>query len=331
MAGRTIHDPVYGAVDIAEPVLLDLLDSSAMVRLRGIHQGGASYLVRPRRDLTRYDHSIGVMLLIRSLGGSREEQIAGLLHDVSHTAFSHVADLVFQRPDDDYHEQRFAQVVRRSDIPSILARHGVSLDEVCDHHRWPMLEQPSPDLCADRVDYTLRDLSRVGRIAPEDVAAFLGALVVSGGKIVSATLDAAVWFAQRYADEVLELFMNPVELYANALLANVLRAALSSGLINEDDLYARDDEMMERLRASHDAAITQRVGALHAGMVVIEDPLRFDMHARTKPRIADPLVRMADGTLRRCSDLEPSIKEVHRKALTRASEGAFLRLAACDR
>ena len=35
------------------------------------------------------------MLLIKKLGGSVEEQIAGLLHDVSHTAFSHVIDYVF--------------------------------------------------------------------------------------------------------------------------------------------------------------------------------------------------------------------------------------------
>ncbi len=28
---------------------------------------------------------------------------------------------------------------------------------VLDLSRWPLLEQPAPDLCADRIDYTLQD------------------------------------------------------------------------------------------------------------------------------------------------------------------------------
>ena len=35
-------------------------------------------------NVTHFEHSIGVMLLIRIVVGSIEEQIARLLHDVSH-------------------------------------------------------------------------------------------------------------------------------------------------------------------------------------------------------------------------------------------------------
>ncbi len=37
------------------------------------------------------------MMLVNRLGGSLEEQIAALLHDVSHTAFSHVIDYVLEQ------------------------------------------------------------------------------------------------------------------------------------------------------------------------------------------------------------------------------------------
>lgn len=101
-----INDRLYGEADL-EPVLTDLIHSKAVQRLNGIHQGGACFLVNPAWNISRCEHSIGVMLLIRRLGGSLEEQIAGLLHDVSHTAFSHVADDVFNMENEDYHEQMF--------------------------------------------------------------------------------------------------------------------------------------------------------------------------------------------------------------------------------
>src|SRR5215472_6481533 len=156
MTFYVIHDQILGTHQINEPILIDLLQSSAITRLQGIHQAGGSYLVRARRDRSRYEHVVGVMLLIRMLGGSLEEQIAGLLHDVSHTAFSHVADQVFQRLADDYHEQHFQRLVLRSDIPVVLERHGISLGEIFEMERWSLLDQPLPDLCADRIDYTLR-------------------------------------------------------------------------------------------------------------------------------------------------------------------------------
>ena len=63
------------------------------------------------------------MLLIKKMGGSIEEQIAGLLHDVSHTAFSHVVDFVLDHPEENYHELIFNEVVRSSPIPQILEKY----------------------------------------------------------------------------------------------------------------------------------------------------------------------------------------------------------------
>lgn len=81
--------------------------------------------------LPRYDHSVGVMLLIRMLGGTLEEQIAGLLHDVSHTAFSHVADYVFENRDEDYHEIIFRSVVESSEYLLFLKSIGSITETSC--------------------------------------------------------------------------------------------------------------------------------------------------------------------------------------------------------
>ncbi|MEH6941868.1 HD domain-containing protein [Bacillus sp. JJ722] len=41
-------------------------------------------MLNEKWNVTNFEHSKGVMLLIRILGGSVEEQVAGLLHDVSY-------------------------------------------------------------------------------------------------------------------------------------------------------------------------------------------------------------------------------------------------------
>src|SRR5436305_9044589 len=83
-------DPIYGRERVDEPVLLDLLESAALGRLRGVLQHGVTALLGITQPITRYEHSVGVMLLVRRVGGGLREQVAALLHDVIHTEVRHV-------------------------------------------------------------------------------------------------------------------------------------------------------------------------------------------------------------------------------------------------
>ncbi|MBN1486049.1 MAG: HD domain-containing protein, partial [Anaerolineae bacterium] len=117
-------DRIYGEFDITEPVILDLLNTQAVCRLKGILQHGITGLIDITRRTTRYEHSLGVMLLVRRMGGDIQEQIAALLHDVSHTVLSHVIDYVYPSPNgQSYHEVKKPWYMENSDIPDILSRH----------------------------------------------------------------------------------------------------------------------------------------------------------------------------------------------------------------
>ncbi|MHB8596378.1 MAG: HD domain-containing protein [Ktedonobacteraceae bacterium] len=325
MTEYVIHDDVYGTQSIHEPVLIDLLQSSAVTRLKGIHQGGSAYMVRGRRDTTRSEHSIGVMLLIHRLGGSLYEQIAGFLHDVSHTAFSHVADYVFQLEGEDYHEQHFHHLVHNSDIPSILHRHNIPLEIVLDHELWSLLEQPAPDLCADRIDYTLRDMLRVGYTDPTEIQQFLQSLVVHEGKIVTNNLSAALWFTHLYTGLVRDVFMNPLEMFTDEQLARAIRVALAQGILQEIDLFRQDEEVLQLLQAANHPEITRYLANIHPGVNVVEDAEHFDIRAFTKPRMVDPLVLIDDSSVVRCSALEPDVKRMHNEVVQRATQGVCIR------
>ena len=118
-----IKDDIYGDFEI-EGVLEELINTKKFQRLKNIHQGGASYLVNPNWNVTRYEHSVGTMLLIKKMNGTIEEQIAGLLHDISNTAFSHVVDFALNKSNEDYHEEIYEKIIEHSGIPEILIKHG---------------------------------------------------------------------------------------------------------------------------------------------------------------------------------------------------------------
>lgn len=321
-----INDAVYGTHHIHEPLLIEALHSPALQRLQGIHQGGAAFLVRERRDTSRYEHSVGVMLLIRMLVGSVQEQLAGLLHDVSHTAFSHVVDYALGNGAEDFHEQHFESIMQRFAIPALLQRYGLSMTDILPLEQWPLLEQEMPDLCADRIDYALRDLLHIGYIDEPSTQHFLSQLQAHNGKIVCRSLDAALWFTEQYARLILELFLHPVELFASQQLAGALRIALASRIVQEEDLFLQDDALLARLQTAHDPAIAHHLAYLHPGLQVVEDTTGSAKKATIKVRLVDPLVLQADGQVVRCSELAPEIRAIQTAMKQKAINGVGLKI-----
>jgi len=100
--GKVINDPIYGLVNIHQPLILQLIDHPFFQRLRRIKQLSLNELVYPGATHTRFHHAIGAMHLmqqalttLRQKGHSISETeyeaalIAILLHDIGHAPFSH--------------------------------------------------------------------------------------------------------------------------------------------------------------------------------------------------------------------------------------------------
>jgi HD superfamily phosphohydrolase len=299
------HDPIYGSAEIDEPVLLHLLRTAAMQRLHGVLQHGVSALIGVTRPTSRYEHSLGVMLLVRRLGASLEEQIAALLHDVSHTAFSHVIDYVFDGHDTQgYHEEHKLAYVAGSDIPAALARYGFDwLDFMYEEH-FGLLEQELPHLCADRLDYFLRDSRDLGLAADSEVKAALSHLIVFGGRIVVDDLAVARWLGETFiaADKASWANFREVGLYE--LAAQAIRRALAIGVLNEADLWGTDRPAWEKLRAAADPELQRHFQRVHAATRFVWDEQTPEFRVSTKLRSIDPDVLVA-GVAQPLSSLDP--------------------------
>lgn len=244
-------DKIYGEFEISG-VIEGLINTSVFQRLKGIHQGGAFFLVNPKINHTRFEHSIGVMLLIKKLDGSIEEQIAGLIHDISHTAFSHLIDYVLDIEEEDYHEKRFGQVLLDLDLNTVLEKHGFDASRFFEIEKYQILEYPLPNLSADRIDYTLRDLFQIGEISIEEVSWFLSGIKLFDNRIVLSSIEHGKWFQSKYEFLVSDYFGEKANQEINILMKEIIKDCLKKGTIQEDDFYRDDYYLLERINRSVD-------------------------------------------------------------------------------
>ncbi|CRX39216.1 HD domain-containing protein [Estrella lausannensis] len=171
-----IVNTFYGALDVQEPVLLELIESPSFTRLKSVRQYGVVYYTEFPEEYTRYDHSLGVFHILRVKGASLKEQIAGLLHDASHTAFSHVGDWIFDKigAEKDYQNSIHVEYLERSGLATILGKYGYTAEEMQPvSELYPMLEQKGPALCADRIEYNIQGAYHQGFITREEAAEIL--------------------------------------------------------------------------------------------------------------------------------------------------------------
>lgn len=319
-------DLVYGSVEIDEPILVDLINTAAVQRLKGVMQYGVTALIGVTHPITRFEHSIGAMLLTRRLGASLEEQIAALLHDVSHTAFSHVIDFVFGgNSKQSYHDEKKEQYVAATDIPACLANHGYNWHDFLDEEQFSLLEQPSPALCADRLDYFLRGSIHLALATPEEVRYAVQHLVVHDARIGVDDEDVAHWLGYTFiaADQVSWANFREVGIYE--VTAQAIRRGLDIGHIKGDDLWGTDEMLWDKLHSSNDDELNRKVSLISPGTRFIRDEKAPMFYSGTKLRSIDPDV-LKDNKLCPLSALDSEFRRYRNQYLADNQENWPMRV-----
>lgn len=255
-----VEDQIYGRHTIVEPVLVELLRSPALSRLAGVNQHGISGHLNYTPRVTRLEHSVGAFLLVRHVGASLEEQVAALLHDVSHTTMSHVVDFALGEPGEgSFHEVHKMRFVRTTPIPDILTRHGFGDLRPLEEELFPLVEQPAPHLCADRLDYGLRDAVAFNYLSLEDAQRVLGSLrahpdpASPSRLLVVQDAQLALQLARSYMMCDRDVWGNPAhgDLYTRT--AGLMRTVIRGGSVREDELWTLSDEAFwARMREAAD-------------------------------------------------------------------------------
>jgi len=305
-----VSDRVYGKIEIKNKLILDLLRSSPVIRLKKIKQAGPTALLIPSRVMTRFEHSVGVWYILKKFGASLEEQVAGLLHDTPHTAFSHVADALFPNKNHTFHEQFEEEIIKSSDIPEILKKHNMNLGKILNKGNFHLLEAELPDLSADRIDYFLRD-TRIDPIFPDSIVTlFLKDMSVRNSKFYFKTPATALLYANLFMEAGKFLWLDAASHGSHELLAQTLRRALETEIMTMHDLFKDDDEVLKLLQKSKDKVIQKHLAELTPKKkfdYAIKSEARF--WGPNKPRLVDPFVDY-NGKLVRISEIYTELKKI---------------------
>jgi hypothetical protein len=195
------------------------------------------------------------MLLIRRFGGEPLEQLAGLFHDASHPGFSHLADIVFES--EAFQDEHHNEILGYLKVDTFLEPFGLVINDI--NHKsgtFTMLEQDRPDMCADRIEYSLSTSLCLGLITQEECDEITGALAYREGKWYFTNQEQAKKFARLPLDfgpRLLSSIPNRLIYHWGAIA--IRQAILDDAFTEKEYITSTDAFLLEKLNISENPVI----------------------------------------------------------------------------
>lgn len=279
--------------------LREYADCEEMLRLRGIDMNcGMNYTSFPLfSDLepyTRYEHSLGVALILCRFTDRKEVILSGLFHDIATPAFSHVID--FLNGDHETQEstegETYSIIAGSPCIASLLNRDALSVSDVADYHLYSLADNDSPRLSADRLEYMLGNIVNYGYGTLEQVQRFLEDLCAGINEDGEEEMmfmheDIAEEFAL-LAMKCGHIFSCNEDRYGMEFLAGILKNAVKEGILEYDDFRRTEAEVIALLMNSSMKDQWMQFTQMNR-LLISEEQKEGYLQVHAKRRYIDPL------------------------------------------
>jgi HD superfamily phosphohydrolase len=202
---------------------------------------------------SRFDHSMGVALIVWNFTKDFSQAMSGLLHDIATPVFAHVIDFLHNdHMLQESTEKATAEFICRSEaLNTILRKYNISVDSVVDYHRYPIADNDSPKLSADRLEYTLGNAVNYKIISKEQAAAYYRDLVVGTNEFGETELvfrhrEIALAFADS-ALKCTKIYVSDPDRCAMQSLADLLKEAVKRGILTKSDFNLTETTVINKL------------------------------------------------------------------------------------
>ncbi|CAO4847524.1 MAG: hypothetical protein CNLJKLNK_01394 [Holosporales bacterium] len=329
-----VQESVLGPIHLYHDALKEVNDAPIMQRLKHIDQAGTPFYYCGLPSFSRLDHSLGALYLVQHYGGDLNEQIAALTHDASHTAFSHIADTLFncEGYQDEIHEYSLDSM----NFGEILKKYNICIEDVNPENKgFLRQEQPLPDLCADRIEYNLHTGFVFKLINQQDIAFILKHLFYRNGKWFFDTIDAAKKFSNLSLYFTEKVWGSKTNVYVYLLTAKMLKRALAIKAFDMKTFhFGTDLDLLKIIDASNDPEIVfyrEKIKSIDMRgdlTQLKENSSSFSVEEKKvspKFRGVDPLVLTKDG-FKRLTTLDPDYKKDYDRVKKLMHDGFTLKI-----
>ena len=307
---KTMYISIYPADD--PEIISDLINTPDMQRLSdvGMHCG-CEYTCLPRYKRERHPynrliHSIGVSRIVRRFTPDVSQAVAGLLHDIATPVFSHAIDFM----NNDHLAQESTEgethsfISNSANIMTLLDKHHICPEDVSDYHIYPIADNDTPGLSADRLEYTLGNGYLISGYELSEIRDMFNNLTVTENErgvpeLCFQSVDTARAFSHMAMINS-RFYVSDEERFAMQKLAEIMRSAIKSGVLTPEDLHTTESAVIARLKNNRVMRDAWDSYSNISAVSISPGPLcdRYCVNVSAKKRFIDPLVMSENGAIR---------------------------------
>ena len=266
------------------------------------------------------DHSVAVALIVWHFTHDKKQTLSGLFHDIATPVFKHCVDFL----NGDYMTQESTEdltskiIGSSKEIMDLLKRDNIKLEEVDDYHIYPVADNDTPKLSADRLEYSLSNALLTYKLSDIDEIKKIYSDIVLG-KDEDGTLELSFTSKEtalefvKITSKLSIIYRDDKTRYSMQLIADIIKKLNEDGLITKDDLYnKKESEVIEIIENSKYKDIFNIWKNAKNIKVSKEKPENvYFVHHGAKIRYIDPLVNKK----RMSSISEEAKKEIDKNLL----------------
>lgn len=265
---------------------------------------------------TRLMHSVGVAKIVWNFTHDIRQSIAGLLHDIATPVFAHTIDFLQgdHLKQESTEDKTLLFIENSREITDLLKKNHILIEEVSDYHKYPIADNDTPMLSADRLEYTIGNGFCVHNMELKTLNGIYKDLTVVQNEYGTEELCfCSVDTAKKFTEISLHnsrFFVSDEDRFSMQYLADMIRLAIERGILVQDDLYLTEKGVINKLIKDEEISkMWKSYTEISAVAASVEKPEnQYCINISAKKRYIDPLV-LVENNVKRLTDIDTGIRD----------------------
>ena len=244
------------------------------------------------------DHSIGVALIVWHFTHDKKQTLAGLFHDIATPCFKHCIDFLNgDHKNQESTEDKTTEIILNSkQIMSSLKRDRIDINEINDYHIYPIADNDTPMLSADRLEYSLSNaLFTYEILEVDDIKTIYEDIVIQKNE---KGIDELGFQTKKIARDFVKttsklsiIYREDRTRYSMQLIADILKRLVNEKkLVIEDFYHLKEEDVIKMIEQSSYKDIFNKWRKAKKVKSSIEEPKGvYYVHVPSKVRYINPL------------------------------------------